>query len=1041
MTNSLATCGAVCDCSLAAAVDPTVVTPCIGTPPPLPPSVLTSPWPATAGALPGDLPGTYPGNYVCVCDACMTSSGSGSGQRRLLAASGSGAGSDQGAEHPLLTRRRLLQNSTTVPTSLDLVAAALYNLQVQDATLSAAATAASAAQAAAATQLSSYAADNVVLNAINSGFATLTASHKALATQLNAALNVSSTQLAQAAAAAASLNTLSSLAANQSAALVAVEQAVQQQLASLTTAAATGVIQQDRLARLQLLASISKMQLTKQVALANLPCSVTPYSYSFNMTQSASLLPPSAVRSRLVGLSNRVVAGVMLYVQRLSVGPCNSRFGGLASACPLNGGTLDTRAFGVDPAFKFGSVLYNPSVAGDPSTYLASPYYNCSDPAIVPNQPPVPYLNASAAAACAASGTDPLCYVCQQLFNADGTPWGFRQMDVPGFSQGFPFFFDINLGAAESAALMQYAIDGDMLDPTRTKALTALLLTYNGELDYFCLSRVQFVFDRGYIQVSQATNSLRLDLYSGSQADNLLLAGEIILCLLILGAVAMEGLDCWETSREAGTIAAYFASVWNYIDVASLALFCVTTVIWWSTYFGKTAHFAPQQRYDVYANIDAPVNRLQLSNGGAGLIEVAQMYQDITAIAGDYQLYAALHGINIVLSLLRMLKMMNFQPRLGVITHTVFEAAQDLGHFFVIFLVFFFMLTMVAHLMFGFYVAWFADLAVAINTSFTSILGDFSWYPTLEAPPGIQGLLGTAYFWIWETVMILVLLNFLLAIICEAFNTAKSSATDSTSVAEEMRIMLVELWRQATDSGHVADSAVLAQLVQWSGEGGGAGTSAAVAGDGNASRPGTAHVDPTIAVGHGTYTTKQELLAITQSCVAEAVAAAPQGSRAAQAPTFDTSALTAKIFATCAKEVEDRSSANDAADEAELATNPQYRSLNEALNRLLSVHSSLLKGHREVVANQKMVEATERRIEALHLDLRRLRALQERNGTLRNAAAGTASGVMEAFDAPAPAPRPPAQPRAEGPRSPLRGANGGALPPGASPRGRGRAAS
>lgn len=125
-----------------------------------------------------------------------------------------------------------------------------------------------------------------------------------------------------------------------------------------------------------------------------------------------------------------------------------------------------------------------------------------------------------------------------------------------------------------------------------------------------------------------------------------------------------------------------------------------------------------------------------------------------------------------------------------MITRTVFEAAADLGHFFFVLLIFFFCFTMararrprlparrfmflspprlpppvthgkrshcqqlilfsrnlprrmqIAHLMFGFYVAWFADLPTAINTSFTTILGDFSWFPTIESPPGSQGILG-----------------------------------------------------------------------------------------------------------------------------------------------------------------------------------------------------------------------------------------------------------------------------------------------------------
>lgn len=103
--------------------------------------------------------------------------------------------------------------------------------------------------------------------------------------------------------------------------------------------------------------------------------------------------------------------------------------------------------------------------------------------------------------------------------------------------------------------------------------------------------------------------------------------------------------------------------MWNFIDVASLAIFVTTTVIWWSTFFEHTSAFSPSETFDVYLNNKLPANFLTLANSGAGLDQVASMYAEVTTIVGLYQLYAALHGINIVLSLLRMFKLMDFQAR------------------------------------------------------------------------------------------------------------------------------------------------------------------------------------------------------------------------------------------------------------------------------------------------------------------------------------------------------------------------------------------
>lgn len=92
----------------------------------------------------------------------------------------------------------------------------------------------------------------------------------------------------------------------------------------------------------------------------------------------------------------------------------------------------------------------------------------------------------------------------------------------------------------------------------------------------------------------------------------------------------------------------------------------------------------------MYYNLDASANFLRLKDGGVHMVELAQMYEDVQEIATLYTTYIALNGVNIIMCLLRILKLMDFQPRLGVITHTMFLAASDLGHFFFIFSVIFF---------------------------------------------------------------------------------------------------------------------------------------------------------------------------------------------------------------------------------------------------------------------------------------------------------------------------------------------------------------
>lgn len=536
--SALAVCLTVCDCTAEAQANESTAalaeaSPCGGEKPPLP-LQNGAPWQPVPGSV---NPGTFPGDYICVCDACKDATESltdSLGGRRLL---GVNAPSDP-SEHPhdVVTThgRRLLQSAD----SMELIRQAVVDLGVKQAAMSAAASAAAGAQAAAASTLSGFQRDKTLVNAITSGFSALQSSHMMVSGQLDAAIGASQAQLQQAEQAAAALSTQRDLVQQRVAALAAVETAILAQLDRLQDAYRSGMLNQTRLDRLRMLSLVSQQNYTKQSILANRPCTVVAESFPFSLNRSGIISEPTAARRRLVGLSNRVVGGLLLYTTRRDTGPCSGLYGSIAANCDAGGGSPSTTNFGIDPAFKFGTELFNSDLSDpvnrDDSAVIL--YYNCSDPRQVPR----PTTNAT---------------YCSTLFDENRYPHGFRQADTPGFAGGFPVFVENNLSQDQAARLMTYLREGLFLDPLRTRKLTAVLLTYNGELEYFCLSRVEFDFERGAIHVSHSTNSVRLDLYSGSSGDNLRLAGEIILAILILISLVAETVDVVESTRATGSIA------------------------------------------------------------------------------------------------------------------------------------------------------------------------------------------------------------------------------------------------------------------------------------------------------------------------------------------------------------------------------------------------------------------------------------------------------------------------------------------------------
>jgi hypothetical protein len=78
-------------------------------------------------------------------------------------------------------------------------------------------------------------------------------------------------------------------------------------------------------------------------------------------------------RERLIGLTNRVIAGILVHTTRMSYDNCDdSRFSKIESNCASG---ISTASYGVDPVFVMGSSLFDPDLDNVKSLLL---HYNCS---------------------------------------------------------------------------------------------------------------------------------------------------------------------------------------------------------------------------------------------------------------------------------------------------------------------------------------------------------------------------------------------------------------------------------------------------------------------------------------------------------------------------------------------------------------------------------------------------------------------------------------------------------------------------------------
>jgi hypothetical protein len=182
---------------------------------------------------------------------------------------------------------------------------------------------------------------------------------------------------------------------------------------------------------------------------------------------------------------------------------------------------------------------------------------------------------------------------------------------------------------------------------------------------------------------------------------------------------------------------------------------------------------------------------------GESIKNLASMLLAMEKCGNTLSEYMTLSGINIILMIARSLKLMDFQPRLGIVTKTLALAASDILHFMVVFGVVFMGYVMMGTLVFGYKIEEFSSLKHSTITCFETLLGEIAWNLALQELTGLEYAAGWAYFWSYQILVFMILLNFLLAIIVDAYAEIKEEAHETVSVPAEVVPMLKEKWRSS----------------------------------------------------------------------------------------------------------------------------------------------------------------------------------------------------------------------------------------------------
>merc|ERR1719261_711526 len=134
---------------------------------------------------------------------------------------------------------------------------------------------------------------------------------------------------------------------------------------------------------------------------------------------------------------------------------------------------------------------------------------------------------------------------------------------------------------------------------------------------------------------------------------------------------------------------------------------------------------------------------------------------------------------------LRLLKALDFSPRLGLVTRTIGTAAVDLGHFAALFGLVFVGFALIGFINFGPNVLGFSRMGTAFESLFLVMVGfDMTIYLDMAKTPNATA--GGFFFYIFYIVTSLILLNVLLAILVDSYADVKDKLQDADTMPEEI---------------------------------------------------------------------------------------------------------------------------------------------------------------------------------------------------------------------------------------------------------------
>jgi len=359
------------------------------------------------------------------------------------------------------------------------------------------------------------------------------------------------------------------------------------------------------------------------------------------------------------------------------------------------------------------------------------------------------------------------------LYELDPDPLGARQTRDP---QRIKWFWVDDNMTTTNEKLFEMETEG-WLD-RQTQKVEIAIASYNGEYGIHSLVTINLYFNRaGHIWKRIIPESIFAEQFPAGSTRKYVFDITWMACLVYI--FLTEALEMYHVNRRVGCgweFVENYVNIWNVVDIFSV-LYGVTIVI--------VAIMASR----LVGELNDTLEKIGSLDGSWYGDEVATFRDESQSYYEyiEYLLFLAnrcriLFACYPWVIAARLLKAFAAQPRLALVTRTLFHAWEELLHLLFVIVFVYAAFIMSGMILFSTYMHDFATVSRAFFTSFRCMTGDFEW-PELVQPGRWETMV---WFLSFQVVNFFCFLNMMLVILMGAYGDVKESLSSADTMWDEV---------------------------------------------------------------------------------------------------------------------------------------------------------------------------------------------------------------------------------------------------------------